>query len=475
MSGIRIEGNTSGNTAEVNSSNELKVTLGTTPANVGYVAIVSENDSGAEMAGVKTLRQPETSTDFRLRTGTDTLMLDETFNYAAQNSGVWQNTLTTMTLTYSGGYATLNAGSSVANAVGAMMKTYKTFPLYGGTTLYIEAVVLIVQTLQTNSVIEIGASLAATAAGAFADGVAFRYTAGVLEAVVNYNTVETSTAISSIPTIGAAHKYSITTNERSTDFWVDDALVATIETPAAVGRPFQTGAIPMMIRTYHTGVTSLAQQVKVASAFVSVADYNTSKPWADQTVGAGGTCLQGQAGHTQAQTANYVNSAAPASATLSNTAAGYTTLGGQWQFVAVAGAETDYALFAFQVPATTVAVSGKSLYITNIAIDSFNTVAAVATTATVLQWAIGVGSTAVSLATAEAAAAKAPRRTPLGIQSFPVGAAVGQNATSIIREFRAPLVANAGEFVHVILKMPIATATATEIFRGTCSIIGYYE
>lgn len=474
MAGIKVEG-VSGNTAEVNSSNELKVTIGTTPATVGYVAIVSENDSGSEMAGVKTLRQPETSTDYRLRAGVDTLLLDETFNYAAQNSGVWQNTLTTMTLTYGAGFATLNAGVSVASGAGAMMKTYKTFPLYGGTTLYLEAVVVIVQELQANNVIEIGGSLAATAAGAFTDGVAFRYTGGLLEAVVCYNTVETSTPISTIPATAEAHKYSITTNERSTDFWIDDALVATIATPVALGRPFQTAAVPLMIRHYNTAITSVAQQVKVASTFASLADYNTAKPWADQTAGMGGSCLQGQAGHTQAQTANYVNSAAAASATLSNTAAGYTTLGGQWQFVAVAGAETDYALFAFQVPATTVAISGKSLYITNVAIDSFNSVVAVATTATVMQWGIAVGSTAVSLATAEAAAAKAPRRTPLGIQSFPVGAAVGQNATSIIREFRAPLVANAGEFVHIILKMPIGTATATEIFRGTCSIIGYYE
>jgi len=55
--------------------------------------------------------------------------------------------------------------------------------------------------------------------------------------------------------------------------------------------------------------------------------------------------------------ANYANSAAPASATLSNTAAGYTTLGGQFQFAAVAGAETDYALFAYTVPAASVSAT----------------------------------------------------------------------------------------------------------------------
>lgn len=54
---------------------------------------------------------------------------------------------------------------------------------------------------------------------------------------------------------------------------------------------------------------------------------------------------------TGAQLENHTNSTAPTSATLSNTAAGYTTLGGRFQFAAVAGAATDYALFGFQVPA----------------------------------------------------------------------------------------------------------------------------
>jgi hypothetical protein len=177
---------------------------------------------------------------------------------------------------------------------------------------------------------------------------------------------------------------------------------------------------------------------------------------------------------TQGSTANMANSASPATATLSNTAAGYTTLGGQFQFAAVASAETDFALFAYQVPAATAAITGRQLYITGVSIDTFNTVVAVATTATVLQWAIGIGSTAVSLATADGAATKAPRRMPLGVQSFPVAAAVGAVDSPIVANFE-PLCVNAGEFVHIILKVPIGTATATEIFRGTVRVESYWQ
>jgi hypothetical protein len=58
----------------------------------------------------------------------------------------------------------------------------------------------------------------------------------------------------------------------------------------------------------------------------------------------------------------------------------------------------------------------------------------------------------------------------LGIQTFPVGATVGAAATPIDVRFTTPLLAEAGTFVHIILQMPIATNTATEVFRGTCMI-----
>lgn len=123
-------------------------------------------------------------------------------------------------------------------------------------------------------------------------------------------------------------------------------------------------------------------------------------------------------------TANSVNSTVPATATLSNTAAGYTTLGGQFVFAAVAGAETDYALFAFLNTVPTTGITGRNLTIRGIWIDTWNQVVAVATTPTVFQWYAAVGSTAVSLATVDGAATRLPKRIYIGSQSLVVGAAV---------------------------------------------------
>jgi hypothetical protein len=158
-----------------------------------------------------------------------------------------------------------------------------------------------------------------------------------------------------------------------------------------------------------------------------------------------------------------VNSAEPASAVLGNTAAGYSTLGGKFQFAAVAGAATDYALFGFQMP------SPANLIITGVDIEAWNIGAAVATTPTLLNWALAVGSTAVSLATATVT------RVGLGAQDFPVGAAIGARAQRLSKSFSTPLHCPAGRFVHTILRMPVGSATPSQIIAGMVNFEGYFE
>lgn len=166
---------------------------------------------------------------------------------------------------------------------------------------------------------------------------------------------------------------------------------------------------------------------------------------------------------TGAQTANHANSTSPSSATLANATAGYATLGGRWQFATVAGAATDYALFGYQVPA------GYKLFVTGIAISAVNTGAAVATTATVLDWSVSANSTSVDLG------AGAPRRVTVGTQAFVVGAAIGAAANDVVRTFDPPLYVASGNFFHVILQMPVGTATGSQVLRGDVQINGWFE
>lgn len=169
---------------------------------------------------------------------------------------------------------------------------------------------------------------------------------------------------------------------------------------------------------------------------------------------------------TGAQLANWANSTAPTSATLSNTAAGYETLGGLWQAAALAGAATDYALFAYQVP------TGMNLYITAVHISpTIVTGAANATTATIMQWGLGLNSTAVSLATASTG----PDRVALGFQSCLASLAIGgQVGPAIEVNFPTPHVVTGGKFLHVILTIPVCTATSSEVLRGAVGINGFF-
>ncbi len=59
----------------------------------------TENDPGTQ-TGTAYLKSPETSTDYRLRTGVDAVWDDESFNYVAQNFNKHKYTSNTLTVTW---------------------------------------------------------------------------------------------------------------------------------------------------------------------------------------------------------------------------------------------------------------------------------------------------------------------------------------------------------------------------------------
>ena len=142
---------------------------------------------------------------------------------------------------------------------------------------------------------------------------------------------------------------------------------------------------------------------------------------------------------------------------------------------APAGAETDFAIFGFQVPAAAAGSMNRNLLVRKIRISAINIGAAVATTATVIAWGVGVGSSGASLATAEGATTRAPRRLPIGMQSWVVGAAIGAQAPDIELDCSdAPLLVEPGTYLHIIARVVIGTATASQQIRGTVSVVGQF-
>jgi hypothetical protein len=482
--GLPIIGGTSGTNADVDTTPKALRSIlygpdGTPVVKQDRTAIVPGTTSGEMIAGAdyKIARLLRLSQDGSLRGAENTLFLYDECEGAAVDTNKWIQTTTTQTITQSASVVTFNAGSSVAITTGAMQVSQRFMPTQKRCALVFRSRLRMTQHFAGNQ-IQFGWGAPTSVTGtAVPNGWFFRKDAtGQILPVLSVNGSETlGTPISDV-----TFRVSVATTDycdfeifleswravfRITTATGAVVMEQTLETPAASSVP-QATHNQVFHQCLNTAATGTAVQLLVDGTTVMGLEGFGARgaDWGLEMAGQSYSSATSPTAYTQA--ANYANSAAPASATLSNTAAGYTTLGGQWQFVAVAGAETDYALFGFTVP------SPLSLVVTGVHIAAFNMGAAVATTPTLLQWAIAVNSSAVSLATA---APYSPMRVTLGSQSFAVGAAIGTNAPDVVHQFKTPLVCFPGRQFHVILKMPVGTATASQIIRGTCLIEGYFE
>jgi hypothetical protein len=411
----------------------------------------------------------------RIDTGRDTPLFNDRFvgsAVAAHNK--WQQSLTTLAIGVGAGALSLNNSNVTSANSYATLTTVPKFRGFVDGALVVRSRARPVNLPATNALAELGLGNALTNATP-TDGAFFRWTnSGGFECVVNRGGVETSANM----TAPAGNVYSVfvirvwgtraecVVETPSSGF--TQRIVVTLdsgapsafnESPGGMARVVIGASSPALAPRLDLGTFEVMKKVVDEGRSV-----NTTSALAGQSVAYVPT--------TGAQAANHANSAAPASATLSNTAAGYTTLGGRWQFAAPAGAVTDFALFGFQVP------TSYRFVITGISISACNTGAAVATTATALEWSLGVGSTAVSLATTDATGGSptsAPRRIPLGKQQFPIGAAIENCTTDVVRAFASPITVESGRFVHLILAVPVGTATASQVIRGTATFDGYFE
>lgn len=479
-------GSNSAGLANVDAGFNLNVTLPSDSDYSGYNRPMSEVDAG-QVTGSPRLLAAEVSEDYRMRSELDTLLDDHKFNEAAQATKKHKYINTTMANAWASGFLTTNSSNITTTTTGTLVQTYRHFPVFSAAQTYCYFKLAFTGTWAvTNTAVDIGLFTSGqTNPFAPTDGVYFRANSTGLFLVSNYNGAETTTTpfkVASsgadfVPTLGESYDCILTVSDVGCVAWMDLkdgkglVVMGRLSTPST-GVPLMAGSAPFSLRhAIVGGAASAVMNARVSKYTITNGGFATNRLWPTVMTGMGLSATQS----LTTGLANYANSAAPASATLSNTAAGYTTLGGQFQFAAVAGAETDYALFAFQVPAATTAVTGRNLVIRGVWIDTVNTGAANGATATVLQWSLGTGSTAASLATGDAATTRARAVTTLGYQSFAPAAVIGAQATRIDVNLDAPLVCEPSSFVHVILKIPVGIVTASQIIRGVVGFNGYFE
>lgn len=465
---------TTGTQAEVTTSNRLKVDLETDSSNVaqiGCARVFGENDTGS-FTGSAQIMSPETDLDFRQRQACDTIYDQEQFCYTAQNTGKHQYRNTTITNAWTVNGLQTNSGSATTTTTGTLVNTYAYFPILGTTTTAVDMEISFSAQPTANTVIDFGLFLPNTSNPYNpTDGCYFRLQSGGLQGVINYNGTETQTSVFSgyTYTNNAKQQFILYITQRYVEFWYNDGtdptatyLLGVLATPTGNGSPCMAAALPFAIR--HAIVGGAAGGVIQAA----LSNYNIrigGPIIANEAGDIGNRCYgshQGLSGWTLGSLANYANSANPTAAVPTNTTAALGTgLGGQFWETDTLAVTTDGIISSFQVPAGTVNVAGRRLVINGVTIDSY-----IQTALTgggyVAQFVLAFGHTAVSLATAEAATTKAPRRVPLGVHGVAAGATASTVITRVQQDFQKGIYVNPGEFVAVV-KKKVGTAPSAGV------------
>lgn len=469
---INIGNSVEENALGVNDDHEALVALTQTADKSGFATVASEK--GVKPDGTRIIKEVELSDDYRLRVEQDAILFTDYPTGTALNTSIWSTRVTTQTVVVGSNRYELNSSGITTINTGSMLRTCRTFPWYKANALYVETALTWSLPPMANWFAEWGLFTATSAIAAITDGVFFRITAGQFRGVICNNSIESYVDLGALPTEAEVHDYVIEICQNTVYFWRDATLLGTIDVPATQFAPLGLAQCQYAVRTYNGAVIpASAIKLQVSAVQISNGGANFNRLWPTVRSGFGDGSYQIPTGAAAGQTANWTNSAAVAAiaaGSLTNVAASFTGLGGQFRFGAPAGADTDFHIMKYQVPV------GKTLVVRGVSLDAFNQGAAVATTPTTIQWAVGVGSTADTLAgTEDAIGTKIRRIIPLGITSWLVGALIGQSAPTIYRNYDAPLVIHGGEHFSIIAKVILGTATASQEIRGQVMVNGYFE
>lgn len=453
--------------ADNNSNNIAKSQREKIPTNQGALLVATKNDDISVM-----LRGDRKG---NVLIGNYIPELLENFEGSTVNTQKWFNpTITSFVPAQStlGGHNFNNASITTA-AAALILQSLRLFTKLPRVPLQLKQRVR--ANIFTNSYADFGFGIPVSTTLLVANGACIRVVNGLWSVAITYNSVEIATA----NIVAEDGLTQLNTANGNAEYYVcdlimdDDNIVATVQNtqtgimvgkanlavPLSALKMFGATALPVYSRLVNSGTPATAPVFTVTEMQVLSLDWALNPSISDLAGSLGLSASKNP--FTGGTNENSANSTAPVSATLSNTAASYTTLGGKFQFVTLAGSVTDYALFAFLVP------TGARFHCEGIRISTRNTGAAVATTASTLEWAMGFNANQPILPSVII-------RKQIGTQSFPIGAAIEATQPDIDVNFITPEVTESGRYVHVILNLPVGTATAGQIIRGQVMIKGRF-
>lgn len=464
---------------EIDSANALKSALAKTKLEAGYAVTIGERDDGS-VSGQPARSPFEVSPFGRMRMGLDTMLFNEQWTGTAIDTTRWKTTATTMTLSAANQIVNMNSGSNQAAGTSIVISTQRAFPVWGGFTLWCDVNLQFSNVPVRGNVCDFG-FFAATGTAAPTYGAFFRLGSdGKLRGVVvRGRAVKETNDVNFSSDVGfqVTRNYLIGINRSCITFWIDDILVGQVDLTSQFSSMCVEGSLPFSVREYNQTAVLNAQQIRVGAVNISAGDYHGTKRHEHIMSGMGSSAYQNQSPTAPGSTSNLTNStgaALPAAAVPTNTTAALGTGLGGWFFeIETLAANTDGIISSYQVPAIATGSGNKTLYITGVRIESYCISSFVLGGYTAF-WTICFGHTSVSLATANTATSRAPRRQFAGLMQVPSGAAFASKLGSLTVKFDSPLVVEPGQFIQAV-KRKVGTVPGGGTTMHGIVFDGYFE
>jgi len=500
--GIKLQGgNNSTNLASVNSLNQLQVVTPKTLAGVcgGFVQLSSEGDPGAVLK-IRTVIAPETSDDYRLRTGIDQSVFNSTFEGSTILTTQWSQNFSAFGSLQSNGFFLVNS-TAVTTASGAgYLRTWRHFPIFGTYPLYVDMWIRESNQTASNAISEWGfLYLTTSTTQQPIDGIYFRrISGGQLKGIITNNSLdleEITFDLRNVPSrVGSGaydpaetNHYLITFHSDIVRFWINDVLVGQLQCPSQLSQFAAASQLPVGFRVLNVNTASAGRQLSIGYVNVGYGDQNVNKPWAHAISGMGGGAYQLQLGKTPGGTVTRTAATTghPASGTgriagtwTANTAPALANLGGLWTSPAISTltSDADYPVFGFQNPTGTATVPGKILYITGVRIGEVCASVAAASNAIFLSYILMPHiSTSADASRLDTATQSSGKSTVLGGHGFAASDVAGTMKPGFEMAFTSPIVVYPGQWVDLVVRPFGTVALNTLVVTGSVAFNGYWE
>ena len=409
-----------------------------------------------------------------LRTTSEEILFHDAFEGSTINTW-WTQSLTTFTAVQATGVLTLNnAATSAANST-AIITCQKQFPKYPRVPLYSRHRGRITANVAGNhTLVEVGFGAPTGVTAVINNGAFFRWRAdGTLAVVLSYNGTEQVTQVLAQGVIATTsyYYYDVIVDDDFVRFIVNDSNgTPVVDTQVSLSLSVQymwaVSHLPTFARVYvdATGGGTVVQLL-LSAHMVEAIDVLMNKPWEQQMGGTGRLATMSPT--TYAQLPNLVNGTIPTTATPSNTASAYTTLGGEYAAAATAASENVLSVFGFTIPAPYIFML-RGLWIPLPVVQGTAIV-----TVPLLEWFIAHNASSTNLSTATGLI-----RVPLpGWMTTGAAAAVNAPFTgqSILWQPQTPVPCLSGTVLHIGYKSHVGAATATLVYRGQVTVDGYFQ